>query len=90
MHWEPQKLRVSGEGGDMATMKRHTTKYPGVSYRLAERIGGPGLEKVFYVRFMRDGKVIEEKVGRQYADDMTEARAARYRAERIENKRPSR
>ena len=32
----------------------------------------------------------EEKVGRQFADDMTPARAARIRAERIENKRLSR
>ena len=71
-------------------MKRHPTKYPGVVYRVAERISGPGNEKVFYIRFTRNGKVIEEKVGRQYADAMTEARAARIRAERIENKRPSR
>ena len=71
-------------------MKRNATKYPGVFYREAERIGGPGTEKVFYIVFKRDGKVIEEKVGRQYADDMTQATAARYRAERIENKRPSR
>jgi len=45
-------------------MKRFKTKYPGVFYREAERIGGPGKEKVFYVVFKRDGKTIEEKVGR--------------------------
>lgn len=33
---------------------------------------------------------MEEKVGRQFADDMTPARAARIRAERIEGKRLSR
>lgn len=71
-------------------MKRHPTKYPGVFYRLADRIGGAGKEKVFYIVFKRDGKAIEEKAGRQYADDMTAAKAARIRAERIENKRPSR
>ena len=71
-------------------MKRYPTKYPGVYFRLAERIGGRGLEKVFYIRFTRDGKVFEEKVGRQYADSITEARAALIRGERIENKRPSR
>ena len=38
----------------------------------------------------KDGKVFEEKVGRQYADDMTPARAARIRGERIEGKRQSR
>jgi integrase len=71
-------------------MKRHSTKYPGVFYREAERIGGPGKERVFYIVFKRDGKVIEEKVGRQYADNMTSATASSIRADRIENRRPSR
>ncbi len=71
-------------------MKRHKTTYPGVFYREAERIGGRGLEKVFYIVFKKGGKVLEEKVGRQYADDMTPARADKIRAERIEGKRPSR
>ena len=71
-------------------MKRIKTKYPGVFYREAERIGGAGLEKVFYVVFKRDGRTIEEKVGRQYTDDMTAARAARIRGEFIEGKRLTR
>lgn len=71
-------------------MKRHKTTYPGVFYREAERIGGKGLERVYYIVFKKDGRVIEEKAGRQYADDMTPARAARIRAERIEGKRQSR
>jgi integrase len=71
-------------------MKRHKTSYPGVFYREAERIGGKGLERVYYIVFKKAGKVHEEKVGRQYADDMTAARAARIRAERIEGKRQSR
>ena len=71
-------------------MKRIKTKYPGVFYREAERIGGRGTEKVFYIILKKDGKNQEEKVGRQYADDMTAARAARIRGERIEGKRQSR
>lgn len=71
-------------------MKRHKTDYPGVFYRESERIGGRGLEKVFYIVFKRDGRVYEEKVGRQYKDDMTPARASRIRGERIEGKRQSR
>lgn len=71
-------------------MKRYKTKYPGVFYREAGRIGGAGIEQVFYIIFKKDGKNQEEKVGRQYADDMTAARAARIRGERIEGKRPSR
>ncbi|MCX5839418.1 MAG: site-specific integrase [Deltaproteobacteria bacterium] len=71
-------------------MKRYKTKYPGVFYREVTRIGGKGIERVFYVVFKKAGKVCEEKVGRQYADDMTEAKAARIRGERIEGKRQSR
>jgi integrase len=71
-------------------MKRFKTKYPGVFFREAKRIGGSGNERVFYIVFKRGGKTFEEKVGRQYADDMSPARASRIRAERIENKRPSR
>lgn len=71
-------------------VKRYPTKYPGVFYREADRIGGAGIERVYYIVFKRNGKMIEEKVGRQYADDMTPSKAARIRADRIENKRPSR
>jgi hypothetical protein len=52
-------------------MKRHKTTYPGMFYREVDRIGGNGLERVYYIIFKKDGKVFEEKVGRQYADDMT-------------------
>jgi integrase len=71
-------------------MKRFKTDYPGVFFRETSRIGGKGIEKCFYIVFKKDGKIYEEKVGRQFADDMTPARAARIRAERIENKRQSR
>jgi len=69
--------------------KRIKTSYPGVYYREARRIGGKGTERVYYIVFKKNGKVYEEKAGRQYADDLTPARAAGYRAERIEGKRPS-
>jgi len=74
----------------MAGQKRIKTNYPGVFYRLAERLGRGGEEKIFYIVFKKDGKVIEEKVGRQYADNMTPAKASGIRAERIEGKRLSR
>jgi integrase len=70
--------------------KRFKTQYPGVFYREVERIGGKGKERVYYIIFKKDGKVFEEKVGRQYADAMTPAKAARIRGERIEGKRQSR
>ncbi|MDY0313115.1 MAG: site-specific integrase [Desulfobacterales bacterium] len=68
-------------------MRRIKTDYPGVFYRLADRIGGQGKERVYYVTFKRDGKTVETKVGRQYRDDMTPARAARVRVELIEGRR---
>ncbi len=70
--------------------KRIKTKHPGVFFREVNRIGGPGMERVFYIVFKKDGKTFEEKVGRQFVDDMTPARAARIRAERVEGKRLSR
>lgn len=70
-------------------MKRTKTKYPGVFYREAKRLGRPGLEKVYYIVFKKNGKVLEEKAGRQYADNMTPAKAAGIRSERIEGKRIS-
>jgi integrase len=69
--------------------RRNRTRYPGVFYREARRIGGKGAERVYYIVFKKDSKVLEEKVGRQFAEDMTPARAARIRADRIEGKRPS-
>jgi len=71
-------------------MKRIKTEYPGIFYREAKRIGGRGKERVYYILFKKDGKVYEEKVGRQYADDMTPPKAARIRADRIEGRRKSR
>ncbi len=74
----------------MAQAKGCKTRYPGVFYRETERIGMKGTEKVFYIVFKKEGKVFEEKVGRQFVDNMTEAKAASIRAERIEGKRASR
>lgn len=68
-------------------MKRKKTDKPGVFYRLGRRIGGGGSEKIYYVIFKKDGKMIEEKAGRQYADQMTPARASLIRADFIEGRR---
>jgi len=70
--------------------KRIKTNYPGVFYRLSERIGGAGTEKVYYVLYKKNGKLHEEKAGRQYIDDMTPARASHVRSRLIEGKRLSR
>ncbi len=70
--------------------KRAKTDYPGVFYRAAKRIGRKGTEKVYYVVYKKNGKVYEEKAGRQYADDMTAARASGIRADLIEGKQLTR
>ena len=70
--------------------KRHKTDYPGIFYREARRIGKKGTEKIYYAVYKKDGKVHEEKCGRQYVDKMTPSRAATIRGKLIEGKRPPR
>ena len=74
----------------MDTKKRHYCDgYKGVFYREAKRIGGPGTEKVYYVAYKKDGKDIEAKVGRQYTDGMTPAKASKKRGNLIEGREES-
>lgn len=69
---------------------RTKTKYPGVYYRETERVGGPGKERSYDVCWKKNGKLVWEKVGRQYADNMTPAKASRIRAQLIEGLRETR
>ncbi len=71
-------------------MKRCKTEYKGVYYRLGERLSAKGEEKIFYIVFKKNGKVYEEKVGRQFVDEMTAAKASRIRGARIDGKQQSR
>lgn len=71
----------------MPRQERIKTKYPGVYY--IETNGARGKEKIFYIFYRRNGKQIEEKVGYQYVDDMTEAKANGIRSDRIRGKEPS-
>ena len=70
----------------MPILKRIKTKYPGVYYikGTSPITGKP--EKIFYIRYRKDGKLIEEKAGRQSKNDMTPARAAKIRARRADGK----
>lgn len=67
----------------MPAQPRFKTKYPGVSYveGVSPVTGKP--ERVYYIRYRKDSRLIEEKAGRQFQDDMTPARAAGIRATRI-------
>ena len=70
----------------MPTMRRLKTDYVGVYYIMGTAIGTGKPERIYYVLYRRDGKLIEEKAGRQFSDAMTPAKASRMRAERIEGK----
>lgn len=72
----------------MASRKRTWTDYPGVYFVEVPRKPS-GTEKVYYIVYRRDGRQIEEKAGYQYRDDMTPAKAARMRGERLEGRAPS-
>lgn len=74
----------------MASSKRIKTQYPGVYYREAQRIGGTGTERIYYALYKRDGRLIETKIGRQFSDDLTPAKAALIRAQLIEGRRSTR
>ena len=70
----------------MPAKKRFKTSYPGVYYVEGQAVATGKPERIYYVMYRRDGKLIEEKAGRQHQDAMTPAKAARIRAERIEGK----
>ena len=67
----------------MAAYKRFKTKYAGVSYIIGKNAKGKP-EKIYYIRYRKGGKSIEEKAGKQFQDDMTPAKASGIRARRIE------
>ncbi|WP_321403464.1 site-specific integrase [Maridesulfovibrio sp.] len=73
----------------MAKETRHKTKYPGVFYveKKHELSGKP--EKVYFIRYRKHGKQVEEKAGRQHRDDMTPAKASKLRAMKIDGDLPT-
>ncbi len=73
----------------MPIKNRYKTKYPGVSYIIGQSNYNGKPENIFYIRYRKNGKEIEEKAGRQFQDDMTPARASNIRSLRIEGKQPS-
>jgi len=70
----------------MPGKKRFKTKYPGVFY-IESTVGHTTeAERIYYVMYRKDGRLIEEKAGRQFQDDMTPARAAGIRAMRMQGR----
>ncbi len=72
----------------MPKQNRLKTKYPGVYFIEGTATDGRP-ERVFYIVYRKNGRLIEEKAGRQYKDDMTPARAAGIRTRKIEGDCPT-
>jgi integrase len=73
----------------MPAQKRLKTKYPGVYYIQGAAVGAKKKERIYYIMYRKDGKQIQEKAGRQFQDDMTPAKAAQIRTNRIQGKQLS-
>jgi integrase len=73
----------------MSKLQRHKTDYPGIHFVMGKAVSTGKPEKIYYIRYRKDGKLIEEKAGRQFQDDMTPARASNLRGLKIEGKRAS-
>ena len=83
--WGIEKQEIEG----MAAVQRFKTNYPGVFYIESTVPGTKKADRIYYIRYRRDGKMVEEKAGRQSSDDMTPARASKKRTNRIEGKQLS-
>jgi integrase len=70
----------------MPRQKRHKTAYPGVYYIQGIEVGSNRPERIYYIKYYRGGKRIEEKAGRQHQNDMTPAKASTMRGLRIKGK----
>lgn len=74
----------------MATMGRAKVKgYRGIFFieSVSPATGKP--DKIYYIRYKRNGKLIEEKAGRASVDGMTAAAANAIRADRMRGKEPT-
>ena len=72
----------------MPAQQRFPTKYPGVHY-IHGKWGEDKKQKIFLIRYRKNNIAIEEKVGRQREDGMTEAKASRIRAHRMSGTEPT-
>lgn len=70
----------------MSTLKRHKTTYPGVYFIEGISSTTGKAERIYYVRYRKGGKLIEEKAGRQFQDRMTQGKASTIRTDRIRGK----
>jgi integrase len=69
----------------MPAQDRHPTKYPGVYFIIGTAVATGKSDKIYYIDYRKDGRRIQEKAGRQ-SEDMTPARAAQKRADKIKGR----
>lgn len=75
------------EKKDKNKYKRNSTKYPGIIFRTVKCRSRPGKdEKVFYIYARVRGKLIEERVGKEFENKMTARAAAAILHDRMEGK----
>lgn len=80
-HFRAGKTRGGLFNGDfMPSMKRIRTRYPGVYYIVGQSITGES-ERIYYIRYRRGKKEVEEKAGREFLNGMTPEKAVEIRAE---------
>jgi hypothetical protein len=79
--------KIKTKNGEIQTLE---IPYTGIFYRTGKRIAGKGTEKIYYVTYKKNGVKFEEKVGRQFSDQMTPAKAVNIRTDIIEGRRLSR
>ena len=70
----------------MPKYERHKTRYPGVYYIIGKSTTNGKNEHIFYISYRKQGKLIEEKAGYKFKDDMTAAKASYIRADKIHGK----
>lgn len=68
----------------MPAQENYKTKYIGVYFIIGQTIGTKRPEKIYYIRYRKNGRLIDEKAGRQFQDGMTPAKASYLRMERIQ------
>jgi integrase len=71
-----------------AKKRNKVVGYKGVYYIMSKDPTGKP-ERVYYIMYRKDGKLIDEKAGRASKDDMTPAKAASIRSDRMYGKAPS-
>ena len=67
----------------MPVQRRYKTAHRGVYFIKGMLPGTKKQEKIFYIMYRKNGKQVQEKAGRQFLNDMTAARAAMMRVDRM-------